>query len=157
MKKIICVLLLLFTAPFAMATIDVHEFKNDKDLKRYDQLVWEIRCPKCQNNNIKDSNAPIAQDLRDVVYTMINNGKTNDEIKAFMVNRYGDFVLFRPPLTVSTLILWFGPVVLMIAGILGVWLAIRRRARAAVVEHLMSSEDTQRLAQLLAPDSKDKK
>lgn len=80
----------------AHAAIDTYEFASEAERQRYRTLVEELRCPKCQNQNIADSNAPIAMDLRDEVYQMVEAGKTDAQIIDFLVARYGDFVLYNP-------------------------------------------------------------
>ena len=82
----------------------------------------ELRCPKCQNQNLEDSNAGLARDLKIRAYNLLKEGKSNQEIVAYMVERYGDFVTYRPPLRPTTWLLWFGPfVILLLAGFLLLW------------------------------------
>jgi cytochrome c-type biogenesis protein CcmH len=115
--------------PAAFAAIDAYQFQNPAQEQRFHQLIEELRCPKCQNQNISGSNAPLSQDLRQRVYEMIIAGRSDKEINDFMVARYGDFITYRPPLKPATWILWFGPFMGMIiaALLLGLW--IRRRSR----------------------------
>lgn len=117
----------------ALATIDAYEFKSMDDEQRFRQLVEELRCPKCQNQNIADSNAPLAKDIKDRVFRLINDGMTNREITDYMVERYGDFVTYRPPLRPVTWFLWFGPFVLALlaAGIIFIR-KLRQRSSASV-------------------------
>ena len=96
---------------------------------RFNQLTLELRCLVCQNQNLADSDAPLAQDLRKEIYDMLQAGKNDDEIKSFMVERYGDFVLYRPPVQGNTLALWVMPVVILLVGAIGVFVAVRRRNR----------------------------
>lgn len=93
--------------------------------KRLNALSAELRCLVCQNQSLADSHADLAQDLRDEVYRMLNDGKTDDEIVGFLVERYGDFVLYRPPVAGITYLLWFGPL-LLLAGAGVVWWRIGR-------------------------------
>ncbi len=93
----------------AQAAIDTFEFANDAERQRYRSLIEELRCPKCQNQNIADSDAPIAMDLRNEIFRMLEEGKSNEEIIDFLVSRYGDFVLYKPPLTSRTLLLMVRP------------------------------------------------
>lgn len=137
--------------PTAWAAIDAFEFNTPAQEQQYRTLIEELRCPKCQNQNIADSNAPLAADLRQKVYEMIQAGRDNTEIKDYMVQRYGDFVTYRPPLKPLTWPLWFGPLgsVVIVGIILGLW--IRRRSRQ--IEPAMLSEAEQaRLANLLEDD-----
>src|SRR5690606_10251032 len=108
----------LLCATAAQAAIDTYEFRNDHERERFRELTSELRCPKCQNQNIADSDAPIAMDLRREIFRMFGEGKRNDEIISYLVDRYGDFVLYRPPLNSSTALLWFGPGVLLVGGLL---------------------------------------
>jgi len=95
---------------------EVLEFKSTEDQQRFRLLTEELRCPKCQNQNLEDSNAGIAIDLRNQIYTMINEGQTSEEIVEYMVARYGEFVLYRPVHDQSTAILWYGPFALLLIG-----------------------------------------
>src|SRR5690606_30584825 len=90
----------------AQAAIDTYEFGSDSERARFRQLTEELRCPKCQNQNIADSNAPIATDLRREIFRMLEEGKSDDEIVDYLVDRYGDFVRYKPPVNARTLLLW---------------------------------------------------
>ncbi len=94
---------------------------------RYQQLTVQLRCLVCQNQNLADSDAPLAQDLRQEIYYMMQAGRTDDEIKQFLIDRYGDFVLYMPPVKSNTLVLWLMPAVLLIGGALVVLIVVRRR------------------------------
>ena len=134
----------------AHAAIDTYEFKNDAERDRFRELTKELRCPKCQNQDIADSNAPIATDLRREIFRMLGEGKDNQQIIDFMVDRYGDFVRYKPALTGKTAILWFGPLGLLVGGlvVIGVIVGRRRSQRATQVDTL-SAEERQRLDTLL--------
>jgi cytochrome c-type biogenesis protein CcmH len=97
---------------------------------RLKALENELRCLVCQNQTLADSNAPLAEDLRKEVRDLATSGKSDDEIRAYLVARYGDFVLYKPPVKSTTYLLWFGPFVLLAAGIVAWWVLIRRRSRA---------------------------
>ncbi|MDF2447415.1 MAG: cystathionine gamma-synthase [Moraxellaceae bacterium] len=145
MMKTLWLLLALFAAP-ALAAIDVHEFDSPEQEQRYRQLVNELRCPKCQNQNLSGSDAPVAKDLRDRTYVLLQAGKSDAEIRTYMVERYGDFITYRPPLRTGTLLLWAGPFVLLLAvAAILVW-RVRRPAAAPAP---LSDEERRRLAQLL--------
>ena len=92
-------------------------------------ITSELRCLVCQNQTVADSHAGLAEDLREQTREMLKRGATDDEVRAFMVARYGDFVLFRPPVKSSTILLWVGPMVLLLAGLLALGLLLRRRQR----------------------------
>ncbi|TBU98263.1 cytochrome c-type biogenesis protein [Stutzerimonas kirkiae] len=152
MKKLIAVLLLgASLAATAQAAIDAYEFRDEAERARYRTLVEELRCPKCQNQNIADSNAPIAMDLRQEIFRMLEEGKSNEQIVDFLVARYGDFVLYRPPLNDKTLLLWYGPGALLLAGfaVLAVILVRRRRTVADAPGNALSEAERERLASLL--------
>jgi len=137
------------------AAIDTYEFDNEADRQRYRTLVEELRCPKCQNQNIADSNAPIAMDLRAEIYRMLEEGRSNDEIIQHLVLRYGDFVRYKPPLDARTFLLWFGPAALLLGGMGALQVIVRRRRRieSSPVATELSPEERERLATLL--DRKD--
>lgn len=134
----------------AQAAIDAYQFRDEAERARYSELTRELRCPKCQNQDIADSNAPIAADLRKEIYRMLGEGRSNQQIIDFMVDRYGEFVRYKPQLTSRTWLLWFGPAVLLIGGlvVIGVIVGRRRGGRREQVNAL-SDEERQRLAQLL--------
>lgn len=118
---------LWFFSALAMAGVEVHEFKTPEQEQQYNRMIDELRCLVCQNQNLADSNAELAQDLRQEVYDMIQQGSSDKEIIDFMVARYGDFVLYRPPLKSTTLLLWIGPFVILGVGVLALLLYIRKR------------------------------
>ena len=135
----------------AHAAIDTYEFANDAERDRFRELTKELRCPKCQNQDIADSNAPIATDLRREIYRMLGEGKDNQQILDFMVARYGDFVLYKPALTSKTAVLWFGPLALLVGGlvVIGVIVGRRRRTGQVAGSDTLSAEERQRLDTLL--------
>ena len=95
--------------------------------QRLKDLADELRCLVCQNQTIADSNAPLALDLRNQIRTQIGQGRTDDQIRAYMVERYGDFVLYNPPFKATTLVLWLGPLLLLLAGAAVFWTVVARR------------------------------
>ena len=135
----------------AHAAIDTYEFANDAERDRFRELTKELRCPKCQNQDIADSNAPIATDLRREIFRMLGEGKSNQQIIDFMVDRYGDFVRYKPALTSKTAVLWFGPLALLVGGVvvIGVIVGRRRRHSPAAGSDTLSAEERQRLDTLL--------
>ena len=140
-------LFLLLLALPAGAVIETYEFSDEALEKRYHRLSQELRCPKCQNQNIADSNAPISQDLRQLLYERLEAGASDDEILTDMVARYGEFVRYRPAAEGAALWLWLTPVLLLIGGALLV-AVLFRRGREAAPE--VSEEERARLAALLA-------
>lgn len=130
MNKSILIACLLSVSLCLHAAIETYQFDSPEQEARFRQLGYELRCPKCQNQAIGDSDAEISRDLRAEVYRMLKDGATDDEIKEFMVARYGRYVLYNPPLDKHTLILWFGPAVLLILGGIFVGLRIRQSKKA---------------------------
>lgn len=149
MRSIIVVCMLFFSFA-ANATIDTYEFKDDANRERFQQLTNELRCPKCQNQNLAGSNSPIASDLRREIHRMVEEGKQDAEITDYMVTRYGEFVLYRPRMSASTWILWYGPFVLVAIGFAIVLLITRKRKRVnEKQDDSLNDADKTRLATLL--------
>jgi cytochrome c-type biogenesis protein CcmH len=106
----------MFSMP-TQAAIEIYQFENPAHEELYKQMVDELRCLVCQNQNLSSSNAALAQDLRQQTYEMILRGQSHDEIVAYMTQRYGDFVLYRPPFKLLTALLWLGPLILLFISI----------------------------------------
>jgi cytochrome c-type biogenesis protein CcmH len=123
--------LLFFTGIVWGQAIDPLPFKNHAEEVRFQHLTSELRCLVCQNENLADSNADLARDLRHEVFDLMQSGKSDDQIKQYLVDRYSDFVLYDPPVKSSTLLLWFGPLAILLAGAMVVVVTVRRRSRAA--------------------------
>ena len=128
MRFLLGVLMLMISGS-ALATIDVLQFKDEAQEQQFRQLTEELRCPKCQNNSIADSNSMIATDLRQKVYELMQEGKSKKEIVDYMVARYGNFVTYDPPLTPLTVLLWVLPVVAIGIGGWVIYARSRRRVR----------------------------
>jgi len=126
MKKILSLFLIFGIALNAVAGIEVNEFSNKQDENRFNTLVNELRCVVCQNQNLADSNAELAQDLRQRVYQMIQKGQSSEEIIDFMVARYGDFVLYKPPFNQQTFILWLGPFLILLFAVIFLFVFIKK-------------------------------
>ena len=139
----------LATAAVVNATIATYSFSSEEIRHRYQQLTAELRCPKCQNQNIADSNAEIAKDLRTKVFQMLEQGKSEEEIIRYMTERYGDFVLYQPRLNVRTALLWGGPVVLLLLGLAVVFGLSRHRRRTGVQASKLDAEQESRLQKIL--------
>jgi len=151
MKKLLTVLtviLILGSGPLqATATLESFKFADDAAEQHFKDLISELRCLVCQNQSLADSDAELAHDLRAEVYEMVQDGKSDAEIIEFLVARYGDFVLYKPPMKPSTYLLWFGPFVLMLlAGVL-LLRAVRRQRQTTNPE--ISEADRKRLDDLL--------
>lgn len=142
---------LVFSSLHAFAAIEVHEFANDLERKRYQSFIEEMRCPKCQNQNLAGSDSPVSIDLRRQLYEMIKLDKSDKEITDFMVERYGDYILYRPRVAPATYVLWGAPVALLVIGIVVVIMILHRRRRLAftqISQHL-TNEEQARLNNLL--------
>ena len=135
MKKILFFLTALFCSVFAWASIDVLNFTSLDQEKEYQQLTQELRCPQCQNNNIADSNATIAVDMRAKVFELLQEGKSKQQVVDYMVQRYGNFVTYDPPLTAATIMLWVLPLLLVLFGIA---LVLRRRPK---IQNAMQNQE----------------
>lgn len=109
-------LFLVFAMSISVMAQEPLVFENQQQQDRFDKLTLELRCLVCQNQNLADSDAPLAHDLRREVHEMLIAGKSNDEIKDFLVTRYGDFVLYRPPVQKNTYLLWLAPLIMLLAG-----------------------------------------
>ncbi len=138
----------------ALAAIDVYTFDSDAQEQTFRELTKELRCPKCQNQDIADSNAGLAKDLRDKTYQMVREGKDKQEVVDYMVARYGNFILYNPPLMASTLILWLGPLLVIVIGVVMVVRSRRRPAAATPADSALSAEEQRRLAALLKEEDK---
>ncbi|OCA60808.1 cystathionine gamma-synthase [Aeromonas piscicola] len=158
MRVLIASLLLLAGLAGAgqvLAAIDVYTFDNDAQEQTFRELTRELRCPKCQNQDIADSNAGLAKDLRDKTYQMVREGKEKQEVVDYMVARYGNFILYNPPLMASTLILWLGPLLVIVIGVVTVVVRSRRRPAAArPADSALSAEEQRRLTALLKEEEK---
>lgn len=151
-KKIAFVLLLCCGYVVAAnAAIEALQFSSTEQEQTYHQLTQELRCPQCQNNNIADSNALVATDMRSKVFELLQQGKSKQEIIDYMVARYGNFVTYDPPLTAATLVLWLVPLCLLVVGVIIFW---RKRNPSAdnIIEKDLDDAQQQRLQQLLKKD-----
>ena len=141
----------------AWANIDTYQFDNPRQEAQYRALIEEFRCPKCQNQNLAGSDAPIAQDLKQKTYNMVKDGRSDAEIRQYMNERYGDFISYKPPVRPSTWILWFFPPVLLVFVMLAWFIRNRNSSkRAAVIANPiedgyapLSAAEQQRLQDLL--------
>jgi len=127
LKIVLIAIIGIARADMSYAAIGAYDFESEDQRLRYQFLVHELRCPKCQNQNLSDSNSQIAIDLRDEVARMVLEGKPDDEIKNYMVSRYGDFVLYRPPVQSNTVLLWWAPAIMLGTGMLIFFIIILRR------------------------------
>ena len=135
----------------AMAAIDVYEFSEPKQEAVFHELTKELRCPKCQNQDISDSESELAKDLRDKTYAMLLEGKSKQEVVDYMVARYGNFILYKPPVMASTLILWISPILVVLIGFIVVVVRTRNKPHHSI-DNELSVEEQQRLHELLNKD-----
>ena len=143
---------ILFSLIFLLCAISVYgvdiplEFEDIEQQQRYQTLLEELRCLVCQNQSLAESHAPLAQDLRSQVFTMVSEGQPNEAIIDFLVARYGDFVLYRPPLNAKTLLLWFGPFLLLLLALVVVYRFI---SSATVGDVEINQQQRSKLSSLL--------
>lgn len=148
MKKLF--LLLVFISFSVQAEmVDTFQFNNVEDRVRAVELAKSLRCPQCQNQNLVESNSPIAYDLRIEVYQMINEGKTNQQIIEVMTSRFGNFVLYQPPFQWTTALLWGLPFGLVLLGLLLMWRYLQQRSKTSQKQTALSGEQQQVLRDLL--------
>lgn len=156
--RILLALPLLLCLNLAQAAIEELDFASAQDRARYEKLVEELRCPKCTSGNLAGSDAPIAADLRAEIYKQIEAGRTDEEIQSFMTARYGDFILYRPPLKPGTVLLWFGPLLFLLVGLFIVRRMVRvnnsELAGEGGSDAALSSEEQRKLDALLRDSGK---
>lgn len=148
MKRLFASLLILFACGTLWAKEAAPLAEDEAVEKRLIVISEEMRCLVCQNESLAGSRSDLAQDLRRELRTLIKEGKTDAEVREFMVSRYGDFVLYRPPLKPTTWLLWVGPFVLMIAGVAALIAYLRRRGRE-LKDVPLSAEENRRAEALL--------
>lgn len=141
--------MLLLVASATQAVIETYQFNSPELEERYQTLSFELRCPKCQNQNIADSDAPIAKDLRKLLHQQLQAGASDSEIQEFMVVRYGEFVLYRPRFAGPTILLWLAPVLLFICAVGVVFVSFGRRSELSSSAEDLSEDERQRLQGLL--------
>ena len=130
---------------FAHARVEFRTFEKPEIEARYNALVDELRCLVCQNQNLKGSNSDLAKDMRNKVFDMISAGKTNQEIADHMVERYGDFVLYKPPFKSITLMLWLGPLLFFIVALTAVIGVVKQRNKVNAIDELSEDENQRAL------------
>ena len=139
--------LVILVMPIAHADITSYEFEEPEMAHRFVDLTTVLRCPKCQNQNLADSDSIIAKDLRTQVQTLINSGQTDRQITDFMVQRYGDFILYDPPFNRATLVLWLTPIGMVFVGLLALWFFGRK---TGIQGAMLTPSEQQKLEQLLS-------
>ncbi|NBC99953.1 cytochrome c-type biogenesis protein CcmH [Atlantibacter hermannii] len=152
MTRILTLLAALLVSFSVFAAIDTYQFKDEAQEQQFRELTAQLRCPKCQNNSIADSNAMIASDMRQKVYELQQQGQTQQQIIDYMVARYGNFVTYEPPITPGTIVLWLLPALFILGGIIVVVRRARRGQQAAAQP--LNDLEQQRLKQLLSEKKK---
>jgi cytochrome c-type biogenesis protein CcmH len=132
---------------FTQADITSYEFSEPEMAERFVGLTTVLRCPKCQNQNLADSDSIIAKDLRTQIQTLINSGQSDRQIAEFMVQRYGDFILYDPPFNKATMVLWLTPIGMLIIGLFALWFFGRKTHTQGA---MLTPAEQQKLDQLLA-------
>ncbi|GHC23933.1 cytochrome c-type biogenesis protein [Aidingimonas halophila] len=145
-SRCLAVICLSLVAGMAVAD-EVREFGHPVMEQRYRELTASLRCPKCENQAIDDSNSPVSADMRDRVYALLQEGRSDREIQDFMVDRFGDYVLYNPRLEGRTYLLWGLPAVLVVVGAIVVLLIVRARRRASA--QALSADERARLNELI--------
>ena len=125
LRSLLFALLLMFVGAALAQAIEPLPFKDHAEEVRYQHLTAQLRCPMCQNETLADSNAPIARDLRNQIFQLMQHGQTDAQIKQYLVDRYSEFVLYDPPVARNTWLLWFGPLVILLVGAAAVVATIR--------------------------------
>lgn len=150
MRNLISILLLAAgLAGAAQASVDIGQPASADQRERYLTLVEELRCPKCQNQNLADSDSPIAADLRREIRRLLEAGNSDQQIVDFLVARYGEFILYRPAWREHTYLLWLAPAALLGVGLIGVALVVRQRRVAPALRSALDDAEITALRQLL--------
>lgn len=153
MKNTVFFILLSVILSFAAhASIQIYEFEDLEQEQQFKELSSTLRCPKCQNNTIADSNAELAVDIRQKVYEMTKQGKSKQDIVDYMVARYGNFVTYKPPFTVATAILWLGPIFVVMVGFGFIFVRSRRKQAPINEDENWNQAKEARLKALLQQD-----
>ena len=149
--------LLLFTFVISTAhavKIEFHSFENKQQEELYQELIAELRCVKCQNQNLAESNAELAMDMREKAYEMVVKGGSREDVVKYMTDRYGDFVLYKPPFKAQTLLLWVGPPLFLFLSLFFLVKLIRNQKSEPA--KALSESDREAMRDLLTPNSKER-
>lgn len=152
MLRLLTLLVTLCISSLGWASIDAYPFEDAAKESLFKELISELRCPKCQNQTISDSDAPLAKDLKDKTYELVVAGASKQEVIDYMVARYGFFVHYQPPVKGSTWLLWFGPFLFLACAVSAVVWMIRAKGRSVTGKLEFSAEEQQRLAKLMNKD-----
>jgi len=142
LKLFFLLTLVTFSAPSFAVKIEFHSFEDPKQERLYLNLIAELRCVKCQNQNLAESNAELARDMREKTYEMVIAGKTREDVVSYMTARYGDFVLYKPPFKSKTFLLWVGPPILLLLSLFLLIKRIRKQSLQAPEKLNQSDRDS---------------
>lgn len=137
-------------AVIARAAIESYPFDDEQQQKQFNSLIVELRCPKCQNQSLADSNSDIARDLKDKVHDLVVSGNTDEQIMKYLVARYGDFITYQPPVRVNTLLLWSGPLLILLVSLAVAFFRVRAQGRQAPSDRQTNAVDESHLSELRA-------
>ena len=154
-RTLVCILCLLSFTAESESSKEVYSFVIDENQERFYTLLDTYRCPKCQSSNLSGSNAPIAKDLKREIHRLIEEGKTDEQIEAFLRSRYGDFILYKAALRKNTLILWLGPFILLslIVFLVVSWnMSSKRKSKDLEAEQIVKVTERTRLKKLFEED-----
>ncbi|MBW4933672.1 cytochrome c-type biogenesis protein [Marinobacter sp. F4206] len=156
MRHLLFVLLLASLSAVVTADVaDVYDFGSVEQEQRFQNLIEELRCPKCQNQNIADSNAPISKDMRAEVYRMMGEGASDREIMDALVARFGEFILYKPEVEKRTILLWATPAIAVLGGLLMVAVVVIRSRRGTAQATALTTEEKARVEKILAENDQD--
>lgn len=155
--RLFAFLVLVAVSPLSAADArDVYGFDTQAQEQRFQTLISELRCPKCQNQNIADSNAPISKDMREEVYRMMSDGATNEEIVGALVDRFGEFVRYKPEVDSRTILLWATPAIVVLGGLMVVAGIVMRSRRTSQTGPALTDEERARASRMLDGDDSER-
>lgn len=148
-KQALILFLLVLLTGTSQAAIEVYDFTDDSYRLRYKDVGGQLRCPKCENQSIADSDSPSAYDMRQELYRLLEEGKNDQQIFDFMVDRFGDYVLYNPPMRRDTWLLWYFPPALVLLGLLLAFFLVKNRKKANTATKMSVSERQLRIQKIL--------
>ena len=155
LRGLIVSVVLSFALPVLAVQIEFHTFENEQREKLYLDLIAELRCVKCQNQNLAESNAELATDMREKTYEMITAGKSREDVVNYMTARYGDFVLYKPPFKSKTILLWVGPPLLLFLSLFMLLKIVRKQSKQ--VPKQLSDDERESVRSVLKSNSSSEK
>lgn len=150
MRKLLLLVIMITLGPVGVqAATDVYPLKSTAEQERFHELLGELRCPMCQNQNIYDSDAPIAKDMRDETYLMVRDGASNEEVVEALVSRFGEFVRYKPQFDRRTALLWTTPAIVILIGLFVVAVTVWRSQRQSKEIITLTDEERRRAQKIL--------